>query len=222
MNTRRLAVFNNKGGCGKSSSVINIAYFMQRSGHRVLVVDCDTQENCFLFFLTSHVQDVILPTDYTNLSHTTWERFRTLPQSVLDDFDFILFDLPPTFSDEVRGILRQCDAVYVPIILGEFEISGLKNVSDEINSLGIRLGGIFVTMFQAKTDNALMRDVRSALQERMMETVIPYSQTVRQSQKSGLPLEPYFLMRGTPKTPRTWKIVYAYENLTREILRREC
>ena len=73
MNTRRLAVFNNKGGCGKSSSVINIAYFMQRSGHKVLVVDCDTQENCFMFFLTSHVQDTILPTDYANLSDEAYK-----------------------------------------------------------------------------------------------------------------------------------------------------
>ena len=218
MNTRRLAAFNNKGGCGKSSSVINIAYFMQRSGHRVLVVDCDTQENCFLFFLTSHVQDVILPTDYANLSHTTWERFQTLPQSVQAKYDYILFDLPPTFSDEVRGILQQCDAVYVPIMLGEFEVAGSRRVTDEINRLGVKLGGVFVTMYQAKTDAELLDGVRSMLHGRLMQTVIPYSLTVRESQKAGLPLEPYFARRGTPHTKIAWRVVDAYEELTREIM----
>ena len=118
MKPHRIAVFNNKGGVGKSTSVINIAYFMQRSGHKVLVVDCDTQENCFLFFLTRHAQDTVLPTDYANLFHTTWERFRKLSQFVQAEYDYILFDLPPTFSDSVREMLRHCDEVYVPIMLG--------------------------------------------------------------------------------------------------------
>ena len=221
MNPHKLAFFNNKGGCAKSTSVINTAYFLHKSGHKVLVVDCDRQENCFLFFLTSHVQDSILPTDYANLSHTTWERFRTLPVSVRAAYDYILFDLPPTLSDEVRGILKQCDTVYVPIILGEFEIAGLKNVTDEIHHLGVKLGGIFVTMYQPKTDAALLDGVRSVLQGRMMQTIVPYSLTVRASQRAGLPMEPYFVLRGAPKNDRTWKAVFAYADLTEEIMRRD-
>lgn len=219
LNPHKIAIFNNKGGVSKSTSIINVAYFMQKSGRRVLVVDCDTQENCFSFFLTGQMQERILPTEYENLLHTTWERFRTLQETAQTDFDYILFDFPPTFSDEVRNILRQCHTVYVPVILGEFEIAGLRRVTDGIGRLHVKLGGIFVTMYQPRSDAKLFGEFRTVLQERLMQTVIPYSQSVRESLKAGLPLEPYFIDRAVPHSRKAWKIVDAYENLAAEIMR---
>ena len=146
---KKIAIFNNKGGVAKTTSVINLAYCLMQQGKRVLVVDCDAQENCFMFFMSSQSTELILSTDYENISHTTWQKYKQLTTEP-EDFDFILFDLPPFISDEIREILRQCDTVYVPTILGEFEIAGLSKVTEEINSLNIKLGGIFVTMYQPK------------------------------------------------------------------------
>jgi cellulose biosynthesis protein BcsQ len=53
-----------------------------------------------------------------------------------------------------------------------------------------------------------------------METVIPYSKTVRESQKAGLSLEEYLNFRGVPNTKNSRKIALAYEALTAEILER--
>ena len=50
MNTKKIRIFNNKGGVAKTTSVINIAYSLHKADKKVLVVDCDTQENCFDFF----------------------------------------------------------------------------------------------------------------------------------------------------------------------------
>ena len=52
-----------------------------------------------------------------------------------------------------------------------------------------------------------------------MNAVIPYSTTVRESQKAGLPIEAYFIERNVPKIGTSWKIVNAYESLAEEILR---
>ncbi|MBR3631266.1 MAG: ParA family protein, partial [Oscillospiraceae bacterium] len=144
MRPRKIGVFNNKGGVAKTTSVINLAYGMQKAGRSVLVVDCDTQENCFSFFLTSQVTEAILPTAYENISHTTWERYQSIPDSIRDSYQYILFDLPPTLSEEVRTIIQECSTVYVPTILGEFEIAGLKRVTDVIHEQGVKLGGVFV------------------------------------------------------------------------------
>ena len=219
MKPRKIGLFNNKGGVAKTTSVINLAYGMQKAGRSVLVVDCDTQENCFSFFLTSQVQETILPTAYENISHTTWERYRSIPDSIRDSYQYILFDLPPTLSNEVREIISECSTVYVPTILGEFEIAGLKRVTDVIHEQGVKLGGVFVTMYQQRNDAELIGEFRSALQDRLMQTVIPYSKSVRESQKAGLPIEAYFIDRAVPHSKTAWKIVEAYEMLTSEIMR---
>ncbi len=219
MKTRRIGIFNNKGGVAKTTSVINLAYSMQKADHKVLVVDCDTQENCFSFFLTNQVTENILPTEYENISHTTWKRYKQIPDEIKAEYSYILFDLPPTLSDEVKEIIHQCSTVYVPTILGEFEIAGLKRVTDEINRQGVKLGGVFVTMYQQRNDAELIEEFRSVLQDRLMQTVIPYSKSVRESQKAGLPIEAYFIDRAVPHSKTAWKIVDAYENLAHEVMR---
>ncbi len=217
----KIGIFNNKGGVGKTTSVINIAYFLHKHNKNVLVVDCDTQENCLNFFMTGNKENTYFyPTLYTNIYHTTFDIYSNLDNVDSDiSFDYILFDLPPTISEDVRTVLRECDKIYVPTILGEFEIAGLARVTDEIHKLNVKLGGIFITMYQADTDEQLVDEVRNLLQDRLMNTIIPYSKTVRESQKNGLPIEEYFESKGTPKTKNTWKIVDAYNALTEEILR---
>ena len=218
-NTKKIGIYNHKGGVAKTTSVINLAYSIQKAGFKVLVVDCDSQENCYSFFSASLEKGNILPTKYENISHTLWEKYSALTEEEKNQFDFILFDLPPTLSDEVRAVLRQCNKVYVPIVLGEFEIAGLRKVTEEINRLNVKLGGIFVTKYQARNDAELIEEFRAALMGRMMETVIPYSLSIRESQKAGLPIEAYFVDHAVPHNPQSWKIVYAYENLANEIMR---
>lgn len=217
-NSKIIGIFNNKGGVAKTTSVINLAYSLQKQDKTVLVVDCDTQENCFMFFILNKSTDNILPTDYQGISHTTWERYVNITDSEKAEFDYILFDLPPTMSDEVKTIICHCDVIYVPTILGEFEIAGLKKVTDEIHKQGVKLGGIFITMYQQQNDAELIEQFRKMLQKRLMNTVIPYSKTVRESQKAGLPIGAYFHEKGVPQTKRAWQIVNAYEELTAEIM----
>lgn len=216
---KKIALFNNKGGVAKTTSVINIAYGLYKHNMNVLVVDCDTQENCFTFFMlnTNDNKVAALPTAYDSIQHTTWSGYQAMTDT--SSYDYILFDLPPSITEEVQLILRNCDSVYVPTILGEFEIAGLNKVTEEINKQRVKLGGVFVTMYQQDNDAELIEEFRSILQDRLLKAVIPYSKTVRESQKAGLPIEPYFIERGVPHTQSAWKIVNAYNELTDEIMR---
>ena len=216
----KIALYNNKGGVAKSTSVINLAYCFQKAGKKVLVVDCDQQENCFMFFMTAKDSNAILPTEYENIKHTTWARYIVLNGYETNEFDYILFDLPPAMTDEVKTIIHHCGIIYVPTMLGEFEIAGLEKVTIEIAKQQARLGGIFITMYQKENDAALLAEFQDVLKAQMMRTVIPYSRTVRESLKAGLPIEAYFIDRKVPRSPSSWKIVDAYEGLASEIMGR--
>ncbi|MDD5947212.1 MAG: ParA family protein [Oscillospiraceae bacterium] len=216
METIRISIFNNKGGVAKTTSVINLAYSLQKHDKSILVVDCDMQENCFDFFFSNKNADGIFETEFHGISHTTWQRYMKLLDTTLALFDIVIFDLPPALSDDVKQILKHSDYVFVPTILGEFEISGLKRVTDEINRQGTKLGGVYITMYQARNDAELVNDFRRVLRDRLMQTIIPYSITIRESQKAGLPIEAYFIERKVPKS--SWKIVNAYTALADEIL----
>ena len=216
-NTRKIGFYNHKGGVAKSSSVINVTYFLQKMGKKILVVDCDSQENSFSFYSIGNIVKSARPSKYENVFYMKWDFYS---DSEGEGFDFIIFDLPPTMSDEVKKIIKQCDFVFVPTILGAFEASGLPKVTDEIRRQGTALGGVFVTMYNLKRDSELYADFKTFLHRDMLDTAIPYSETVRESQKYGLALEEYFNERKTPNVRNTRKVAFAYEDLTNEILRR--
>ncbi len=41
----KISVFNNKGGVGKTTYMFHVSHILSRRGHKVLMVDCDTQGN---------------------------------------------------------------------------------------------------------------------------------------------------------------------------------
>lgn len=47
---KTIAVYNNKGGCSKTTTAVNFAYNLTCLGHRVLVIDMDPQGNASSFF----------------------------------------------------------------------------------------------------------------------------------------------------------------------------
>ena len=167
-NTRKIGFYNHKGGVGKTTSVINVTYFLQKSGKRVLVVDCDSQENSYTFFSMDNIVETARPSKYENVFYIKWDFYK---DGDSEDFDYVIFDMPPTMSDEVKKIIKQCDFVFVPTILGAFEASGLPKVTDEIRRQGTALGGVFVTMYNTKRDSEVLADFKTFLNRDMLYTV---------------------------------------------------
>ena len=141
---KKICIYNNKGGVAKTTSVINVVYALHKAGKKVLVVDCDMQQNCYNFF-RSQKADGINQTDYENISNAMYAAYKKAEKKVLNAFDYILFDLPPALNDEVLEIINNSDKIYVPMMLRQFELAGLKRLTEVCDT---RLGGIFITMYE--------------------------------------------------------------------------
>jgi cellulose biosynthesis protein BcsQ len=59
----------------------------------------------------------------------TYKKVSTDCPEILKEYDFILLDLPPAMNDEVKGIIAHCDTMFVPVMLGAFELAGLADVT---------------------------------------------------------------------------------------------
>lgn len=112
-----IAVANQKGGCGKTTTVMNLAGGLNKAGYRILVVDADPQASATVWSIARGQGS--LPFD-VQTSRQLRGRFRPLADS--EEFDIILIDCPPGVTDDgnesgrvARAAIREADAILVPL-----------------------------------------------------------------------------------------------------------
>jgi len=202
-----IAFFNNKGGCGKSTAVINVAHTMAQLGKRVIVSDCDNQQNTYKFFSDAPRNDYYGETRYENIDIV----FVTSQVIYEEDYNYTILDLPSALDERTKQIVSSCDYVFVPIELGTFSFQGIANVTEVIAAAASRFGGCFSNKFDRKNpaDLELETLLRSTLGNKVMKTRIPYSRVIKNSVSYRLTALEY--MGWTDAAG-------SYKELTREII----
>jgi cellulose biosynthesis protein BcsQ len=129
---------NKKGGVGKTTHTIHTAGILSHYGHRVLVIDQDTQQSVFANYNRRKRAGEKSPAyDY----HYQWEPLtQERIQELGEGYDFILIDSPPGTEDgstgrvEIRKSTPQAflvsDLVVMPFKMGSNDVdSGLSYVN---------------------------------------------------------------------------------------------
>lgn len=152
-----VAVINQKGGVGKTTSALQLSVVFKRMGYRVLVIDMDPQCNISFHskvnLNTYSILDVMLSeataraaiqrSDYFdiivsngNLASYSMRfngknreyRFKTVISPILDLYDYVVIDSPPALGDITVGILTAADSFVIPSTCDIFSIEGMKQI----------------------------------------------------------------------------------------------
>lgn len=108
---KRLAIFNHKGGVGKTTLTVNIAAALAEMGHNVLLVDSDPQCNLTSYLVESNVVDDMLDRSETDSGRTIWSGLKPVSDGLGE-----IKHIKPVESNVDKMFLIPGD-----ILLSEFE-----------------------------------------------------------------------------------------------------
>ena len=227
---RVLAIANQKGGVGKTTTAVNLGAALAELGYRVLVVDLDPQGNATTGLginargLDTSIYDVLMrdvpledaiePTSLRNLfvcpatidlagaeielvpMFSRELRLRKGLERVLDDFDFVLIDCPPSLGLLTVNGLSAATEVVVPIQCEYYALEGLSQLLRNVNLVQgalnprLELGAIILTMFDARTNLAeqVAAEVRSHFGPKVCRSIVPRTVRLSEAPSFGQPI----------------------------------
>ena len=160
---KTIAITNQKGGVGKTTTAINLGASLAVFGKRVLIIDIDPQANatsglnaeremCIYHALIGKksLQSLITPTEMENLfivpsnisligaevELKNLENKERILKNLLRDvkgFDYVLIDCPPSLGFLTINALVAANSVLVPVQCEYFAMEGLAQLLHTIN-----------------------------------------------------------------------------------------
>ncbi len=227
---RVMAVANQKGGVGKTTTTVNLGASLAELGYRVLVVDLDPQGNATtglgidarnfeismydVLMRDAPMEDAVEPTSIKNLfvapatidlagaeielvpSFSRELKLKKAIDSVVDDFDYVLVDCPPSLGLITVNGLAAASEVLVPIQCEYYALEGLgqllRNVELVQSNLNesLEVTTIVLTMYDARTklSEQVADEVRSHFTAKVCRNVIPRNVRISEAPSYGQPI----------------------------------
>jgi chromosome partitioning protein len=227
---RVIAVANQKGGVGKTTTTINLGACLAEIGFRTLIIDLDPQGNAStglgienrgietsMYHVIMHevpLENCIEPSSVKNLfvapasldlagaeielvpAFSRENRLRKAFRAVVEDYDFVLIDCPPSLGLLTVNGLNAADEVLVPIQCEYYALEGLgqllRNVDLVKRNLNptLEVTTIVCVMYDARTKLAdqVVKEVRQHFGDKVCRTVVPRTVRLSEAPSFGQPI----------------------------------
>src|SRR6185369_4353875 len=197
-----VAIANQKGGVGKTTTAINLAAALALRGKPTLLIDLDPQANSTMSFLdmaqvSTSVYDAIADSGIAlakleaKLVGEMDAHFRLKDkiEAIRPQFPHIVIDCPPTLGLLTVNALVAATHLLIPIQSSYFALEGTDDLLETIEKVrarpnpALRILGVVITMHDKRT--ALARDIRTQIQKvfggKVFKTVITKSVRLEES-----------------------------------------
>lgn len=193
-----ISIVNQKGGTGKTTTTINLSAALSNLGKKVLVIDMDSQGNLGYSFGLDQgktIADLIEGSVSANEAIQEKEGVSIIPSDIrlvdlelalvdvenrqgvllekiadcIQDFDYILFDCPPSLSVLSINALFASDYVIIPMLMEVLSIQGLDQIIETIAKINkaydkeLEILGVLPVMVDKR--RKLSEEVKSHIRE---------------------------------------------------------
>ena len=251
---RKIAIVNQKGGVGKSTTAINLGASIAERGREVLIVDVDPQGNATsglgleksdleysiydALINDTDLNDIIQPTGHHNFYIlpanidlagaeielvSVMSRESRLKKKIEEsdiEYDYIIFDCPPSLGLLTLNALTASDSLIVPIQCEYYALEGLGQLMQTIELVQSNLNpdltllGVVLTMNDARTNlsSQVIEEVKKYFGKDVFDTIIPRNVRLSEAPSFGEPIITY-----DPSS----RGAHAYKELAKEVIARE-